>query len=685
MDFQAPLRQVKGVGEKTEYLFQKLGVYTIGDILLYFPRTYLEYPQTSPVRQEDVGELVALMGCLKTPAITRKGKRMEVTTATVFCEREVVECVWFRMPYLSSQLKVGEPVVLYGKLLQEGKRYKLEQPTVYTPEKYESLRRSYQPVYPLTKGVNHTLIRKILQEIFCEMSEADRERDGFLPPEIIGREQFPSYYQAIHDLHFPEDFDTLALARNRLVYQEFFYFILHSRMQQLQATGVANVWTFADTPVVDEVIARLPFELTAGQQETLGEIRRDLRGPVITQRLIQGDVGSGKTIVAFLAMLDAVNSGYQAAIMAPTEVLAMQHYTDFCEMCSRYGLPFECVCLVGSMTAKAKRQVYDKIRTTPGLLIVGTHALIQDKVEYGDLALVVTDEQHRFGVKQRETLSQKGKEPHVLVMSATPIPRTLAMILYGNMQISAIRGMPAKRLPIKTCVVKENMRRQSYQMIGGELKKGHQAYIICPLVEASETTEAENVSDYVEKIRKVFGPKVIIQGLHGKMPAKDKNSIMDAFAAGDIQILVSTTVVEVGINVPNATVILIEDANRFGLAQLHQLRGRVGRGQWQSYCILMDKSKGDKVTKRLEVMNQSNDGFYIAEEDLKLRGPGDFFGIRQSGDLNFKLADIIGDAPYLRMASEDVQTLLREDANLQEHPMILDKLNDFVAENSYIL
>jgi ATP-dependent DNA helicase RecG len=337
------------------------------------------------------------------------------------------------------------------------------------------------------------------------------------------------------------------------------------------------------------------------------------------------------------------------------------------------------------MTAKAKRQVYDKIKTTPGLLIVGTHALIQDKVEYGDLALVVTDEQHRFGVKQRETLSQKGKEPHVLVMSATPIPRTLAMILYGNMQISAIRGMPAKRLPIKTCVVKENMRRQSYQMIGGELKKGHQAYIICPLVEASETTEAENVSDYVEKIRKVFGPKVIIQGLHGKMPAKDKNSIMDAFAAGDIQILVSTTVVEVGINVPNATVILIEDANRFGLAQLHQLRGRVGRGQWQSYCILMDKSKGDKVTKRLEVMNQSNDGFYIAEEDLKLRGPGDFFGIRQSGDLNFKLADIIGDAHYLRMASEDVQTLLREDATLRDHPVILDKLNDFVAENSYIL
>ncbi len=403
------------------------------------------------------------------------------------------------------------------------------------------------------------------------------------------------------------------------------------------------------------------------------------------QRLIQGDVGSGKTIIAFLAMADTAHNGCQSAIMAPTEVLARQHYESFLSMCEIFGLDFPVILITGSMTAKQKKLAYQEILDHPDALIIGTHALIQEKVIYQNLALVITDEQHRFGVKQREIFSEKGTKPHILVMSATPIPRTLAMILYGNMQISAIHELPADRIPIKTCVIKEDLRQKAYEMIGRELAGGHQAYIICPLVEASEQTEAENVTDYVERIRPIFGAQVSIAALHGKMPPKEKNAIMQAFAEGKTQILVSTTVVEVGVNVPNTTLIMIEDANRFGLAQLHQLRGRVGRGKWQSYCILMDKSKGKKKTDRLEVMHKSNDGFFIAQEDLRLRGPGDFFGIRQSGELGFRLADIIGDADLLQKASQDVADFLKEDESLENYPAIRKNLSSFASDNNMIL
>ena len=359
--------------------------------------------------------------------------------------------------------------------------------------------------------------------------------------------------------------------------------------------------------------------------------------------------------------------------MAPTEVLAKQHERTFLELCESSGLDHGVVCLVGSMSAKEKKQARERIKNTPGLLIVGTHALIQDTVEFLDLALVVTDEQHRFGVRQRERLAQKGATPHVLVMSATPIPRTLALILYGNMQLSAIRERPAHRRKIKTCVIREEQRKTAYHWIEKEIEEGRQAYVICPLVEAGEQTEAENVTDYAKKLRKVFRKEIRIKELHGRMPGEEKTKIMEDFAAKHIDILVSTTVVEVGINVPNATVIMIENADSFGLAQLHQLRGRVGRGPWQSYCILMDQSRGVEKNERLDVLNRSDDGFYIAEEDLRLRGPGDFFGIRQSGELNFRLADIIGDAKWLSMAADDVKQLL-EDADSKETETEIQKL-----------
>lgn len=682
MDFQTSLRQVKGVGDKTEKLFQKLGVYTVGDILLHFPRTYQEYPEICEVSEALLGQMVAFVGRLRTPALTRRGKRMEITVATAFGGDIPVECIWFRMPYIGKQMEVGVPIVFHGMLQKEGHRFKMEQPMICSVGKYEKLRQSFQPIYPLTAGLSNHTIRKVLQEVFAQVGQPV---DKLLPEDICRREGFPSYINALQMLHFPKDFDDLTLGRRRLVYQEFFYFILHSRLQEIKQGSTPNPWAFHDSETVDTVIGRLPFALTGGQQETLEQIRKDLRGDTVSQRLIQGDVGSGKTIVAFLAMLDVVASGYQAAMMAPTEVLARQHYESFTKLCENHHLPYSVVCLTGSMTMKEKKEVYAKMQAEKQLFVVGTHALIQEKAIYQELALVVTDEQHRFGVKQRETFSEKGKLPHMLVMSATPIPRTLAMILYGNMQISAIKDMPANRLPIKTAVIKETMRTKAYDMIEKELRAGRQAYIICPLVEATETTEAENVTDYVQKLGDTFGKSYSIAALHGKMSANQKNSIMESFAKGDISILVSTTVVEVGVNVPNATVILIENANRFGLAQLHQLRGRVGRGEWQSYCILMDQSEEKDGSERLQVLHASNNGFYIAEKDLRMRGPGDFYGIRQSGDLNFRIADIIGDADVLTMASKDVHCFMEDGESIAKYPEIKEQMTIFEKENRLVL
>ncbi len=685
MDLTSSIRDIKGVGEKTEQLFQKIGVYTVGDILLHFPRTYQEYPDISLVDEEEVGGLVALQVFLKTPAVYRRGRNMDITTATAFDRNQMaISCVWFRMPYIGKSMPVGSEFILFGKLIKDGYTYKLEQPAVFTLEQYKKIKNNLQPIYSSTKGLNQNAIRKVVAMAFDEIKEYDFETD-ILPKNIVVREDFFSHEEALRGLHFPVDFEELKKSRRRLVYEEFFYFILQSRILEKGSIGIENTWEFNEKSLVYEVVNKLPYELTKGQRDTLHLLLDDLRGPTLMQRLIQGDVGSGKTIVAFLAMLDVVSSGHQAAIMAPTEVLAMQHAQSFRQMCEDFSLPYSVVLLTGSMTAAQKKKAYEVLANENSLFVVGTHALIQEKVSYLDLALVITDEQHRFGVRQRENFSKKGKEPHMLVMSATPIPRTLAMILYGNMKVSIIKDMPAERKAIKTCVIKEKLRKKSYEMIAGELDAGHQAYIICPLVEASENTEAQNVTDYAKNIRGFFENSTVIKTLHGKMKASEKNKIMEDFARGEIDILVSTTVVEVGVNVPNATVIMIENANRFGLAQLHQLRGRVGRGDAQSYCILMDGSKGSKITPRLEVMNKSHDGFYIAEEDLKLRGPGDFFGIRQSGELGFRLADIIGDAEELKLASSDVDLLLDEDPDLEGYPAIKEYLSKFASTHGMIL
>lgn len=681
MNLDSQIRELKGVGEKTETLFQNLGVYTVRDILLHFPREYHKFEQPKSVDEISEGTVIAVLGRIKKTPLVRRNGRMAVTSTQIEGREKILSLIWFRMPYLKNTLKPGMQYVFYGIVKKRKNQLIMEQPKIYTITQYQELSDSLQPVYALTKGLTNNLVRKMEKQAL----ESICLLDDFLPEELRETHDFCEYGQAVRQMHFPDSAYALKNARNRLAYQDFFEFILMMQMSKEQRVTAKNQFTFEENGIVEQIISKLPYPLTGAQKRTIDCIHNEMRGDYVMQRLIQGDVGSGKTIVAFLAMIDAASNGYQSAIMAPTEVLAMQHAAGFREMCADYGLPYQVVCLTGSMTASQKKKAYEIIATRPQIFVVGTHALIQEKVDYLNLALVVTDEQHRFGVKQRESLSKKGMTPHMLVMSATPIPRTLAMILYGNMQISAIHELPADRIPIKTCVIKEDLRQKAYEMIGRELAGGHQAYIICPLVEASEQTEAENVTDYVERIRPIFGAQVSIAALHGKMPPKEKNAIMQAFAEGKTQILVSTTVVEVGVNVPNATLIMIEDANRFGLAQLHQLRGRVGRGKWQSYCILMDKSKGKKKTDRLEVMHKSNDGFFIAQEDLRLRGPGDFFGIRQSGELGFRLADIIGDADLLQKASQDVADFLKEDESLENYPVIRKNLSSFASDNNMIL
>jgi len=682
MELLSPIDTIKGVGEKTTKLLNKLGVYTIEDILLFFPRTYLIYPEVSIPNKDNVNSLVSIAGRIKaSPKIFRTRNKLDVLSAIAYVDDVAVDLAWFNSNYIKSSLEPGKIYVFYGRLLFDKGRYKITQPLIFERDKYEEIRKQIQPIYHLTKGLSNNLVLKSVKNGFehCNIPE------NRLPEDIESKNDFMSYKDAIYAYHFPKDFDELVKARRRLAYEEMFFFILNSRLQEEKGVSYPNTFNITHHQETDDFRNSLPFALTNDQLKVIDDISSDLTGEYITQRLIQGDVGSGKTIVAFLAMLDVALSGYQAAIMAPTEVLAKQHYESFKKWVDDAGLDIPVALFTGSMKVSEKKAMQKLVDENEQCLIIGTHALISEGRTFGELALVITDEQHRFGVQQRDKLSSKGNHPHIVVMSATPIPRTLAMILYGNMHVSAIKELPANRLPIKTCVIKESMRATAYKFVSDEIAKGHQVYIICPLVEASETTEAQNVTDYSKKLKEHFKDKYQIGVLHGKMKPAEKNQVMDDFANHKTDILVSTTVVEVGVNVPNATVMMIENANRFGLAALHQLRGRVGRGDAQSYCILMNSSSDNHESERLNIMLKSNDGFYIAKEDLKLRGPGDMFGVRQSGEFSFKVADIYQDADELEMASADVDEIIKKDPELEKHPALRSTLNSFLANQFYVL
>ena len=680
MNETSSITSLKGIGEKTKELFAKMGVYTVGDILLHFPRTYIRYPKMEPI--DEISSLTeenhAIVAQVRTSPVVKSTRRMQLTLLTIGSVGHKMQLIWYRQPYIRNNLKANQYYVFYGKVtIKEGK-YVMEQPVIYEPQAYTQMEDMLFPVYSLTGGVSNNLMIKTIRQA---LAEKDMLYD-YLPTDVREKYVLCEYNYAIKQIHFPDSFDTLIEARKRLVFDEFFLLILGMQYQKEQKKRESNAFSFREPEIIEECIEKLPYELTGAQKRALDDVIRDMQSPYVMQRLIQGDVGSGKTIVAFLAMAWTAASGYQSAIMAPTEVLARQHYESYCQMSEQFGLHFPIVLLTGSMTAKEKRLAYQTLDEEKDAMVIGTHALIQEKAIYSNLALVITDEQHRFGVRQRETFAEKGRRPHILVMSATPIPRTLAIILYGDLDISVIDEVPARRLPIKNCVVNTGYRPKAYTFIEEQVRAGHQAYIICPLVEGSENMEGENVTDYAGKVKSELPSDIEVSVLHGKMKNDKKNEIMNLFAQNKVQVLVSTTVVEVGVNVPNATVMMIENADRFGLAQLHQLRGRVGRGDAQSYCIMINTSQSKNAKKRLEILNQSNDGFKIASEDLRLRGPGDFFGIRQSGDLAFQLADIYQDAPVLQQASEAVSSILDEDPDLamESHAILQRKMDQFLED-----
>jgi len=679
MNDKTPLRELKGVGEKTEKLFQKIGITTAEELLRYYPRTYDIYEEPVEIASAEEDKTVSIRATIATGIYINQIRNLQVLTTTVADASGRLPVAWFNAPYLRGTLKKGSVFILRGKIIRKKGRPQMEHPEIFTLAAYEEIIHSMQPVYGLTKGLSNKMITKLVHQIL----DTRPLHGEYLPEEIRERYQLADANYAIRTIHFPKNMQELLTARKRLVFDEFLLFVLAIQLLKEKTEESPNTFPMKPVWTTEEIIEGLPYDLTGAQKNVWHEIERDLSGHKLMSRLVQGDVGSGKTVIAFLAMVLSAENGFQSALMVPTEVLANQHYEGFLKLMEEQNIT-SChpVLLTGSTTARQKREIYQKIADGEVNVIIGTHALIQEKVEYKNLGLVITDEQHRFGVRQREALTTRGNPPHVLVMSATPIPRTLAIILYGDLDISIIDELPAKRLPIKNCVVGTSYRPKAYSFIEKQVQMGRQAYVICPMVEESEGLEAENVTDYARKLQEILPGEIKVEILHGKMKPKEKNRIMEAFASGEIQVLVSTTVVEVGVNVPNATVMMVENAERFGLAQLHQLRGRVGRGEHQSYCIFIQGNNEENTSKRLKILNESNDGFYIAGEDLKLRGPGDLFGIRQSGLMEFKIGDIYNDAGILKNASEAAGEILALDFDLilPQHKALKEHLKGYMSE-----
>ena len=657
INLDTSVQYLKGVGPKMYELLNKLSIYTVKDLLEYYPRVYEDRTKVTPISDFQKDQNVLFLGTLIKPVTMVYAKKKKILSTVVVDDSGAIAMLtWFNQVYIKDRIKEGGTYLFYGKVGSvSGSRATLDSCSIYDVNDLDKIQGLY-PIYPLTAGITQNYLFKLINNLMDS---------GIMVNEIFN-EEFRRKYRlaeanyALRNIHFPKSYEMVNIARNRIIFEELFLFQLALlNMKQIEVEHT-NTNTYSDLDE-SEFLKLIPFELTGAQRKVVSQIKKDMSSKTVMNRLVQGDVGSGKTMVAAIAMYLAVKNGYQAALMAPTTILANQHYIELSQYFEKLGINVEII--TSSTTKKQKEKIIEKLKNNDIDILIGTHSIIEDNVEFNNLGLVVTDEQHRFGVKQRMKLSAKGNVVDTIVMTATPIPRSLAIILYGDLDLSIIDELPPGRKPVETCVVNDSYNQRVYNFLKKQINEGRQVYVVCPLVEENEDLDLNSVEKLYEEYKKEFnGYNVAI--LHGKMKNKEKDSIMQEFKANKINILISTTVIEVGISVPNATVMVIENSDRFGLAALHQLRGRVGRGSASSYCILKSNNKSAIARQRLDIMRRSNDGFEIAQKDLELRGPGDFFGVRQSGMPEFKLANLLTDTKILESTQEAVKTLIEEDRTL---------------------
>lgn len=668
MELQSPVSELKGIGEQRVKRLQRIGITTIQDLLFHFPRDYEDRSTFKKIADLELGEQNTFLARISKPGENIRIKNLTFTRIELEDETGKVNAVWYNQPYLKTAFAVGEEYIFFGKLQKKYGKKEVVSPQYEKIEEGKA-KGSIVPIYSIGEGLSQKVFRGFIQGIFQELKRPVTE---FLPAWIRKRYLLCERNFAMYHIHFPADEDSFFMARRRLVFEEFF--LLQAALLQVKSILHQNKQgiVLKNPDSFQEIQDYLPFSMTGAQKRVLQEIKEDVTSGKVMNRLVQGDVGSGKTAIAMAVAYCIIKEGLQVAMMAPTEVLAEQHYHSFCALFQPLGI--KTVLLSGSLKSKEKKEVLNAIALGEAQMIVGTHAVIQKNVVYAHLGLVITDEQHRFGVRQREMLFQKGESPHVLVMTATPIPRTLALILYGDLDISIIDELPPGRQKIDTIAVTAKYRERIHKFIKKHIEEGRQAYIVCPMIEESDKLEVEAVTTYAERLKQEIFLEDEIACVHGGMKAEEKQKIMQAFAKGDIKILVATTVIEVGIHVPNAVIMLIENAERFGLAQLHQLRGRVGRGTEKSYCILINESKSKIAKERMKVMEDSGDGFVISEMDLKLRGPGEFFGTKQHGLPDLKIGNLYRDMDILKQAQEAAQLFLANNDNHAEKERVQQEM-----------
>lgn len=679
-EFDKDVRYIKGVGPARVELLNKLGIYTLEDIITYFPRDYEDrgkYKLISELENEETATFRAIVISKPTENRIRKGMTIYKTVARD--ESGSVILSWFNQSYIKNTLSVGKEYTFFGKVKKAIGRIEVQSPVFEEVGKDKNTGKII-PLYPLTYGITQNVIRGIIENA---MKEVDGEFLESLPSWILNKYDLCDINYAMKNIHFPSSFDDFEKARYRIAFEELLTLQTALLMMKYSAKTDNRGISFEKDENIDSLLNILPYKLTNAQLRVWNEINLDMISEKCMNRLVQGDVGSGKTAVAMLALYKACKNGYQSAMMAPTSILAKQHYIYLSNMLEPFGI--RCELFTSEITKKKKELLIEDLKNGEIDIAIGTHALIEENIEFKNLGLVITDEQHRFGVRQRSILSSKGTRPDVLVMTATPIPRTLAMILYGDLDISIIDELPPGRQKIDTYAVRRNMEERVNNFIIKEMKEGRQAYIVCPLVEESELMDGlKSVTEQFEYYKKIF-KDFNIAILHGKMKPKEKDEIMLKYKNGDIDVLISTTVIEVGVDVPNASIMVIENAERFGLSQLHQLRGRVGRGKNKSYCILKYDSNSDVVKQRMEIMQKSNDGFVISEKDLELRGPGEFFGTKQHGVPEFKVANLFTDMNILKVAGEASKNLLEKDPSLvlEENIPIRQKIDRLFASREF--